>query len=198
MNSLETIKAGEAETTQTIGFLGSGEEVFVSPESHYYTHPDIHEAIGPALSKIDSATLLVDKDGIAHLGVETEGVAGSSICVPITEKDKLVFAKRKPRTWYTRFVVGGKEIETNLMTIVLKRQADKFELYTAYWGPCARREPSDPSLTPGTPEYEESVRFWEQRALILPADKASMIALGINPAEIKESLDEDEEYFRSK
>jgi hypothetical protein len=197
VNSPETIKAGEADTIQTIGFLGSGEEVFVSPESHYYTHPDTHRALELALSKIDASTLLVDKDGITHLGVETEGIAGRSICVPITEGDKLVFAKRQPRTWYTRFVVGGKEIETNLMTIVLKRQADKFELYTAYWGPCAKREPSDPSLTPGTPEYEESAMFWDRRALILPTDKASMIALGINPAEIKESLDEGEEYFRS-
>jgi hypothetical protein len=195
VNSPEITKAGEIDTNQTIGFLGSGEEVFVPPESHYYTHPDTHDALGQALSKIDSTTLLVDKEGIAHIEVETERITGRSICVPITDGDKLVFAKRKPRTWYTRFVVGRKELETSMMTIVLKRQADKFELYTAFWGPCARREPSDPSLTPGTPEYEEN--FWRYRALIFPSDEASMTALGIDPKDVKEYLTDGEEYFRS-
>ncbi|KKT30715.1 MAG: hypothetical protein UW41_C0003G0008 [Candidatus Collierbacteria bacterium GW2011_GWC2_44_18] len=193
----EAIDVGETDTQKVIGFLGSGEEVFISSQSHYFTHPDTHEALGFALGKIYSDSLLVDSNGIAHVEVKIDGVEGSSICVPITDDDLFVYAIRRPRTWYTRFVIGREVIRTSIMTVVLKGDNHKFELCTAYWGPRAQREPSDPSLALGTPEYETSENFWRYRALVLPSDESAMIALGVDPQLIKESLVEGEAYLRA-
>mgnify|MGYP001608920850 CR=1 FL=1 len=187
----------ELDNSKVIGSLASGEEVFVSPQSHFCSHPDTHEAVYRVLPTVDANSLSFNKTDLTHIVVEVDGVGGGCLCVPITDSDKFVYAKRKPRTWYTRFVVGREAPKTNLLALVLKQQGNRYELCTSYWGPRAYPEPSDPHLTPGTPEYEISEKFWRHKALVLPPDETSMIALGIDPDQIKESLADGEEYFRS-
>lgn len=196
MKQIELSNPETEDSPRIVGALKSGEEVFVCSVSHFYTHQDTHTSIKVALASIDSKYLDVDEQGISETEIELEEV-GYSICVPIFPTDKFVYAKRKPRTWYTRFVVGKEPIETHIMSIILQFQKDKFEMLTCYWGPSAEREPSDPGLTPGSPEYLISEDFWKKRALILPGDDASMMALGIDSTEVKEVLPAGEEYFRS-
>jgi len=196
----------EQKQPMTIGTLASGEEVIVTPKSHFYTHPETHELIGEALTKISLQSISPDAQGFVRTEVELEGKEGKSNCVPITEKDKLVFAKRAPRPWYTRFAAGREPMTTNKMSLILQQQPPseqtpnaprKFKLFTAFWGPMAPREPSDTSLAPGTPEYEEAEKFWKENALVLPDDETGMAKLGIDPKQIKEALDPDEQYFRT-
>ncbi|NCP47286.1 hypothetical protein COW83_02660 [Candidatus Collierbacteria bacterium CG22_combo_CG10-13_8_21_14_all_43_12] len=197
MSKKETTCFVELGDTKVISCLASGEEVFVTPQSHFYSHPDTHEAVYRVLPTIDVNSLSFDDSGLTHTAVEVKGMEGRCLCVPVTDSDKFVYAKRKPRTWYTRFVIGREVSKTNLLTLVIKKQGDGYELSTSYWGPCAYPEPSDPCLSPGTPEYEISEKFWRQKALVLPSDEASLMSLGIDPGQIKESLEAGEEYFRS-
>jgi len=193
----ESIIFEEIAIQKVIGRLASGETVFVSPQSHFYSHPDTHEAVYRVLPTIDANSLSFDNNGLTHTAVEVAGMEGRCLCIPVTDSDTFVYAKRKPRTWYTRFVIGREAPKTNLMSLVLKQKGDGYELCTSYWGPRAHPEPSDPHLTPGTPEYEISEKFWMQKALVLPPDEVSMVALGIDPEQIKENLEAGDEYFRS-
>lgn len=180
-----------------IGTLASGEIVFVTPESHFFTHPDTHAGIKDALAKLSSADMHVDASGIARPEARIEGKEELTICVPVTASDTFVYSKRAPRTWHTRFVTKREPIKTDTMSLVLRQTEEagvkKFELITAFWGPQAPREPGDSSLAPGTPEYEEAYNFWETHALVLPSDEAGMRKLGVDPATLKDKLEPGEE-----
>jgi hypothetical protein len=178
-----------------VGTLATGEEVFVSAESHYHTHVDVQPFIRKALSKISWDLSKVDWRGTAKYEVEMKE-CGCSICVPIRPTDKFVFAKRSPRTWYSRFVIGRKPLKTHKITIVLKPSELGLELVTTFWGPKSEPEPSDPMLIPGTEAYKASEEFWKHYALALPKDEKGQVCLGINPKEITEALPPNEKYFR--
>lgn len=80
---------------------------------------------------------------------------------PIAEGD-VVRQKRGDRAEPSRMVRRPNR-PSNTMTVIGKNTPEGTEIYTAYGGPLAPREPWDPSLSPA--EKAEATKFWEEHAL---------------------------------
>lgn len=175
-----------------IGTLASGHEVFVPEDSHFFTHPDTHPVIKDALAKLSESDFQIDASGIARPEAVMEGQEQLTICVPVTDADTFVYAKRAPRPWYTRFVTHRAPAPTNILSLMLRRHAEdaRYELSTAFWGPQAPREPVDTSLLAGSPELKEAQDFWNTHALVLPEDAEGQRKLGVDPDSIRDTVEE--------
>jgi hypothetical protein len=85
---------------------------------------------------------------------------GKSDCVETDESDSIIYAKRKGRTGYTRFVLNREPIDCNSVFLVLKRTEIGYLIITVFVGKKAGREPWDLFST------NEDVEFWENHALV--------------------------------
>lgn len=81
---------------------------------------------------------------------------------PVSE-ESVHYAKRSEDRPASRMVSAPKR-PTRLLTIIGIAQGDDVKVFTAYGGPCAEREPGDPTL--GTEEEKvAAATFWAQHAL---------------------------------
>lgn len=72
------------------------------------------------------------------------------------------WAKRGERPGLSRLCTRDPR-PTRLMTVIGIREGDVIKVFTAYGGPCAPREITDPNLPPEA--AEEACAFWAQHAL---------------------------------
>lgn len=95
-------------------FLQSGEEAFDRSPSHIHLQalPYIEEAIKQIWSD--------DKDYIIKK-IPFGSDIGYLYCVTVKPTDEFIYAKRKGRKYYTRFVKGKKPKKCNSMMVILKR-----------------------------------------------------------------------------
>lgn len=77
--------------------------------------------------------------------------------------------QRPGRDWPSRVVVGEPRLTNQLTVVMGPHDGEPCVLYTAYGGACAPREPGDPSLAGDAAALAESVDFWAEHALIMPA-----------------------------
>lgn len=69
------------------------------------------------------------------------------------------------RKWDTRFTTMHPTVSTDVTIIAGPHGDDACVLYTVYGGPCAPREPGDPSLAATPEQHAESVAFWKEHAI---------------------------------
>lgn len=93
---------------------------------------------------------------------------GISSLVNTGEDSEIVYAKRKEREIYTRFVKNRKGSKTSSFVVILNRSRDdnnKYFLVTMFPGKGAYKEPEDPSII-SKKDLAESLLFWENHALV--------------------------------
>ena len=134
--------------------LGSGEVVVDRKRSHL--HGDVRRILPDLLARVRSQGSHFVEDEVAF-----DRVIGRTNCVPTSEKDKIVFARRPNRAGKTRFVLGRQPEPCSSAVVVLKRIGGrKYLLITAYIGRKAGPEPWDRHAT------SESKKFWAGHALV--------------------------------
>lgn len=149
--------------------LASGEIVIDRPNSHLGSDLTTQKAVVEAIAQIKSN----NRDFI-EAEVAFEHVVGSTICVPTSEHDIIVFAQRKGRNGLSRLVRGRQPVPCNRVFLVLKRIGpDVFVLVTGFIGErpypelfdhkafSRRRNPKKARMA--------AEQFWDTHALIFEA-----------------------------
>ncbi|RXI96644.1 hypothetical protein DS745_23380 [Anaerobacillus alkaliphilus] len=93
---------------------------------------------------------------------------GISSLINTDENSEIVYAKRKERNIYTRFVKNRKGSITNSFVVILSRSRNnnnQYLLVTMFPGTGAYKEPEDPNILTKR-ELIESLLFWENHALV--------------------------------
>lgn len=93
-------------------------------------------------------------------------IIGKSSCVPITWEDEIVYAKRKGRMVYSKFVKNRMLIPTDCISIFLMKKQDIYLIKTCYYGeytPIDEFDNSDNSS-------EERFSFWNNHALVFGSE----------------------------
>lgn len=139
----------------------NGIRVYVDlDESHAATHiaeePNLYRAAQSAIRKL---TLKGDNMPIE---VDMGYVVGKSSLVQTTDKDEIVYAKRKHRNNYTRFAKNREPVNSTNIVLILRRGASKrsYNLFSAWVGTLSPTFPGSDYETP------ESYTFWESHALV--------------------------------
>lgn len=87
-------------------------------------------------------------------------VIGKTSCVETTDDDQIVYAKRKQRESFSRFVKNRQLEDTNLVSVVLFKKDYGYLLWSAWCGP----------LVPTSPDSEGRMKtsegFWRNHALV--------------------------------
>lgn len=91
---------------------------------------------------------------------QSDTPVGQAECVKTCDDDKIIYAIRKGRKGYTRFVINRVPEETNYITIVLKKGELGYVIITIYYGEKSGLEPYDERAT------EKDIEFWQNHALI--------------------------------
>lgn len=86
-------------------------------------------------------------------------IIGTTSLVETTSSDEIVYAKRKGRDKYSRFVKGRSLRETSWVVVVIRRDAEQFTLWTAW---CGRLLP----LEAYAEDAYEPGGFWASHALV--------------------------------
>lgn len=94
---------------------------------------------------------------------------GYNSVVKILPDEKIIYAKRKNRDLYSKFVVrDSKGEETNKVQFILKRNAhdkEAFNVITMFPGNTSEKEPEDKTIQ-NIDELERCLEFWEDKAFI--------------------------------
>ena len=128
------------------------------PKSH------LHDGITPELLKIICAQITCNKLKLIRTQINFEKVIGTTNCVPITEKDEVVYAQRVGRYGHSKFVLNREPEPTKSATIVLKKALQHYKILTSYIGTRSELEPKDRRATLA------SIRFWEEHALVFGSE----------------------------
>lgn len=109
--------------------------------------------------------------------VELPGIMGGiNVCVETTESDDIRMECREGRDFPSRMVYGREPDSTSTITIGICTDDDGLEtVFTAFYGPLAPKELSDPNLT--DEERPEAEAFWANHALVAPAAKFEILSL---------------------
>lgn len=135
--------------------LKSGERVVDRHQSHI--HEGVLRLLPEALGQIDSLGR-----GFLLEVVDFGRVIGETICVGTGPSDQIVFAKRRGRFGYSRFVKNRKPEPCSEMVVILKKAEEDnlFVLITAFVGHRPEPEPWDRNAT------ANSLAFWRSHALV--------------------------------
>ncbi|KAA0547189.1 hypothetical protein FZW96_14560 [Bacillus sp. BGMRC 2118] len=93
---------------------------------------------------------------------------GTTSLINTDEQSEIVYAKRKERKIYTRFVKNTKGTITNSFVVILNKTRNNNNQYlfvTMFPGNGAHKEPEDPTIRTKR-ELIESLLFWENHALV--------------------------------
>lgn len=135
--------------------LASGEAVYDRHNSHVH---------GEMLSLLPEALAKVDANGRKFFIYEQDfgRVVGETVCVPTTDTDEIVWAKRPKRFGHSRFVKNRSPEPCSKVVVILKQ--DDYESYyvliTAFVGHRPEPEPWDRNAT------ANSRVFWNSHALV--------------------------------
>lgn len=104
-------------------------------------------------------------------------IVGLEKVVKLLPEEKIIYAKRKGRDIYSKFVQRDeKGIETNKVVFILNRSRNnpsEYYMVTMFPGNGSKKEPEDKSIK-DIKELEECLDFWQDRAFILEEDLIQM------------------------
>lgn len=102
------------------------------------------------------------------LTVKLSQPVGYSELFTTTLEDKVIYARRKGRDTYTRFVLDREPYITDSCAIILNRNYDckeEYYLITMFPGYISQKEPQDRNIK-SRKELIESLNFWKNHALL--------------------------------
>lgn len=143
-------------STPFIGFTADGKRVLDRASSHIHSLP--HGVLAEAISRVEFGA-----PRFAKLVVPLGRIIGKSTCVETGPTDEIVFARRKNRYGYTRFVFDRSPIDCDSVVLVLMPACpgtNDLILITAFIGHGAEPEPWDMKATAA------SVEYWSHHALV--------------------------------
>lgn len=131
----------------------------VTKSDSFHFHELSEEVIREALGKVR----LKYKSKMIKYICKFNYVVGKNACVPTTEKDCIIFARRKGRKGDTRFVKNRVPEDCKSIVLILKQDTTEkyYILLTAFVGENSYPEPWDRFAT------EEAKKYWENHALVL-------------------------------
>jgi hypothetical protein len=88
---------------------------------------------------------------------------GPSVGLPTVDEARVTYEVRGPRRYASRMCASPKSLSRQV-TVIMGEHEGEAILFTAYGGPCAPREPGDPSIT-SWEELQASRKFWSEHAL---------------------------------
>ena len=145
-----------------LGKTANGYDTYaIENDQHMLAHSIKTEDLAEAVSKIEYVpTFWI---GTVDLG----RVVGKNACVEVTDADDIREECRPGRDLPSRVVYGRKMEDTTLMTVGICTDADDglVTVFTAFAGPKAPKELSDPRLTDA--ERPEAEVFWRTHALVV-------------------------------
>lgn len=130
------------------------------PLDHLNQHSNVLEHLGLVVSG-----MTLGKNDIIKSEIDMGRVIGVTDCVTTTQFDDIVYAKRSGRPWDSRFVMNRTPEPCSHITVVMKRNGDRYRLLTAYIGRMAEKEPDDYSIRNDF-EYMKAKHFWNTHALV--------------------------------
>ena len=137
-----------------LGVLSSGELVIEHINSH--ARENTRNLLPEAFTHIRSA----GRDFFIE-EVDFGRNIGRCACIETVSGDSIIYARRKGREGFTRFVVDREAESTPYMTVMGRKEKDHYALVTSFLGRKTEPEPWDPHAT------RESVRFWRTHAFVL-------------------------------
>lgn len=127
-------------------------------------HMSQHASVLPLLEEI-IPNMKIAGTGFIKTSIDMGRVVGVTDCVPTTQYDEIVYAKRVGRPGKTRFVKNRKPQPSSHVAVVIKRFGNTFKLLTSFIGQCAEKEPFDKSIRTDE-EFMQSKHFWDNHALV--------------------------------
>jgi hypothetical protein len=130
-----------------------------------YWNPHIHDHVDQYFKEIFPRIKINGEDFIAHVEHMGEIIWYTSD-VPTDENDKIIFAKRKDRPYYSRFVTTKQKLPENRITILLRKfDTNKYLIASARcWG--YDWPVFEPTNAPTLEDYEKSVTHRSKNALV--------------------------------
>lgn len=144
---------------QLLALSKNGIKVFIDEEN---TNLGLHIIENPKL--LELAKEVVENSEISgdNVGLEYDfnKVVGKTGCVETTDSDEIVYAKRKQRDSFSRFVKNRQLEDSNLVSAVLFKKEYGYLLWSAWCG----------ALVPTSPDSEGRMKtsegFWRNHALV--------------------------------
>lgn len=138
----------------------NGQQVWYDSETshattHFVAQPELRQHVIGAVQNTD---LTDDQD--VYFQYDMGRVIGTSDLVETNEDGEIIYAKRVGRDVYTRFVKNREPQPMNLISIILQKIPDGYDLVSAWIGPKVPQFPGDPKETP------DSKEFWSKHALV--------------------------------
>ena len=117
---------------------------------HLLETPDLIDLVIEALSSINT-------DGRDEVVVERDmgRVVGTTNLAETSDQDEIIYAKRKGRDTYSRFVKNRDVIPTQYIVVVLRKTVDGYLLWTAM---CGRLLPQD--------AYDKNSKWSKMHAMV--------------------------------
>lgn len=134
-------------------------------------HLEAHKEDFSRLPFLDALKLAIRElsiEGDFYIGETNCGIrTGLTHCVEITEADEIVWLERAGRENKSKIVLNRKPEPTTYVTIGICRDRTdgKMTIFTAWAGPKAEKELTDPRLTEA--ERPVAEKFWANHALVL-------------------------------
>ena len=122
---------------EVVATAKDGVEVYLNP-SHTNMHLHIlenPEIIELAREVIESSHLSGDNIAIEK---DLGRIVGTTNCVLTDDSDEIVYAKRKQRDSYSRFVKNRAPEATQSVVVIINKVSDDFELWSAWCGSLCR------------------------------------------------------------
>ena len=122
--------------------------------THFADTPNLKELVIELLQNTD---LTKDKE---HFEYDFEKVVGKSDLIKTQHGDDILYAKRLNRDNYTRFIMNTEPADSSIVTVVLYKHDDYYELYSTWVGLLVPSFPTAPTAT------ADSIPFWKEHALV--------------------------------
>lgn len=145
-----------------------GKKIFITSETkkHLQAHSDVEEFLEEAILKIKIPDNVPYLEKAVDLG-RTIGISTLVETNSIQPNRKTLFATRAGRNWPSRIACDLKGKSCNSVTLEIKfdKQANRYELSTAYIGfPCPDEPIHFSDRT--SKEFKKSLDFWCRHALV--------------------------------
>jgi len=114
----------------------------------------------------------LDKDFIEMVVEFPFNVGYSDLC-KVKDSDNIIYAKRKDRSIYSKFLIGRESTEIDKCVVVLKRSYDKpneYYLITMFPGEYCIKEPQDKNIK-SEDEKNNIMKFWDKHAFVFKLDE---------------------------
>ncbi len=143
-------------------FLGeskNGQKVFTEVEN---TNVGLHIIENPELLDLVSELIRQSEISGENVGIEYDfgKVIGKTSCVETTDEDEVVYAKRKQRDSFSRFVKNRQLEDTTLVSAVFFKKEYGYLLWSAWCGALVQTSPDSEG------RMKTSEGFWRNHALV--------------------------------